>query len=373
MNIKKIIINMIALIITFSILLTGCTTNHRINLLGSTSSNNDIQSKVLRYMDNYYKKNEFSGTVLITQDDEIILNKGYGKANYNKNIINKPQTVFEIASLTKQFTATAILMLQENKLLSVQDSISKYIPDYPNGDNITIYNLLTHTSGIPDYLDYIASVESEGSTYTPEELVEFFKNEPTNFSPGTSFDYSNSNYTLLGYIIEKVSNMSYENYIEKNILAPLNLSNTGFINNKSNVKDSSIGYYFINKKLIRQAEAPETEALLSYSAGEIYSTSEDLNKWENALFNEKLISKESLDEMFTPYLNNYGYGWFITENNDGDKVVFHSGNLPGYTSYVERNIDKNYEFIILCNENIDDGINGISMGLSEILDNNANE
>jgi len=371
MIIKKFIINMLALIFTFSILLTGCKTNNKINLLGST--NNDVQSKLLRYMDNYYKKNEFSGTVLVTQDDEVILNKGYGKADYNKNIINKPQTVFEIASLTKQFTATAILMLQENKLISVQDTVSKYIPDYPNGDSITLYNLLTHTSGIPDYLDSIEPIESKDHTYTPEELVEFFKNEPSNFTPGTSFEYSNSNYTLLGYIIEKVSNMSYEDYIENNILKPLNMSNTGFINNKVNVKDSSIGYYFINKKLIKQAEAPETEALLSYSAGEIYSTSEDLNKWEDALFNEKVITKDSLDEMLTPYLNNYGYGWFINENNDGDKIVFHSGNLPGYTSYVERNIDKNYKFIILCNENIDDAIDSISMGLSEILDNNLDK
>ena len=106
------------------------------------------------------KKMSFSGTILVTKDDEVILNKGYGKADYNNNIHNKPQTIFEIASLTKQFTATAILKLQEKKLLSVQDTVNKYIPDYPNGDNITIYNLLTHTSGIPDYLDYFGSVDS---------------------------------------------------------------------------------------------------------------------------------------------------------------------------------------------------------------------
>lgn len=368
---KKFTINIIALVFIFTTLSIFC--GH--NLISYFQENkkiehNDVQSKLLRYMNNYYRKKSFSGTIIVTKDDEVILNKGYGKANYDNNIENKPQTIFEIASLTKQFTATAILKLQEKSLLSVQDTVDKYIPDYPNGDKITIYNLLTHTSGIPDYLEYFGSVDTQTQTYTVDELVGLFKNEPSNFRPGESFDYSNSNYTLLGYIIEKVSNMSYEDYIQENILDPLNLKNTGFINNKVNIKDSSIGYYFINKNLYTQAEAPETEALLSYSAGEIYSTTEDLNKWENALFTEKVIKRESLDEMFTPHLNNYGYGWFINENDDGDKVIFHSGNLPGYTSYVERNIDKNYQFIILCNENIDEAVINMSIDIEHILENN---
>jgi len=107
---------------------------------------------------------------------------------------------------------------------------------------------------------------------------------------------------------------------------------------------------------------------MSYAAGEIYSTSEDLHKWEDALFSEKVITKESLNQMFTPYLNNYGYGWFTYENADEDKIVFHSGNLPGYTSFVEKNLGKNYLIIILCNENIDETIDNLSTELSEMLD-----
>lgn len=366
---KKISLNIAVLLFIFTIILAAYEVNNQNNFQGGTIMNStDVQYKLIKYMDNYSRKNEFSGTILVAKDDQILLNKGYGIADYNKRIANKPNTVFEIASITKQFTATAILMLQENKLLSVEDTISKYIPDYPNGNNIRIYNLLTHTSGIPEYLDYAQSIDTENHSYTPEELVGLFRNEPLNFNTGTSFEYSNSNYILLGYIIEKVSNMKYEDYIEKNILCPLNLTETGFLNNETNVKDKSIGYYFINKHSKEQAEAPKEEALISYSAGEIYSNVEDLYKWENALLSEKVITKESLNEMFTPYLNNYGYGWFIYENNDGDKVVFHSGNLPGYTSFIEKNLDKNYEIIILCNENIDDSINNVSIALSEILD-----
>jgi CubicO group peptidase (beta-lactamase class C family) len=353
-------------------LLTGCENINQKGFREKTvvSSDNNIKSKLTKYMDRYSKKNEFSGSILIAKDDDILLNKGYGIADYNKNLPNKPQTIFEIASLTKQFTATGILMLQEQKLLNVNDTLSKYIPDYPNGDNITIYNLLTHTSGISDYLDYADSIDSENRflNYTAEDLIELFKNEPFNFSPGTAFEYCNSNYVLLGYIIEKVSNMKYEDYIENNIIIPLNLTSTGFLSNEATSKNKSIGYYFINKNSNEHPEAPKTEGIMSYSAGEIYSSTEDLLKWENALFSEKVITKESLDQMFTPYLNNYSYGWFTYENADEDKIVFHSGNLPGYTSFVEKNLNKNYLIIILCNENIDETINTLSTELSELLD-----
>lgn len=369
---RKTTLNIMILLFISTQLLTGCENINQKNFREKTvvSSDNNIKSKLTKYMDRYSKKNEFSGSILIAKDDDILLNKGYGTADYNKNLPNKPQTIFEIASLTKQFTATGILMLQEQKLLNVHDKLSKYIYDYPNGDNITIYNLLTHTSGIPEYLDYADSIDSENHTltYTPEELIELFKNEPFNFNAGTAFEYSNSNYVLLGYIIEKVSNMKYQDYIENNIIMPLNLTSTGFLSNEAASKNKSIGYYFINKHSNEHPEAPKTEGLMSYSAGEIYSSSEDLLKWENALFSEELITKESLDQMFMPYLNNYSYGWFTYENADEDKIVFHSGNLPGYTSFVEKNLNKNYLIIILCNENIDETINNLSTELSDLLD-----
>lgn len=369
---KKTSLNIMILFFISTLVLTGCENVKTKTFHEKTvaSSNSNIKTKLTRYMDNYSKKNEFSGTILITKDDEVLLNKGYGTADYNTRLPNKPQTTFQIASLTKQFTATAILMLQEQNLLTVNDTLDKYFPDYPNGNNITIYNLLTHTSGIPDFLDYADTIDTENHslTYAPEELIELFKNQAFNFTAGTSFEYSNSNYILLGYIIEKVSNMTYEDFITNNIILPLNLTSTGFLGNETIKKNKSIGYYFINKYSNEHAEAPKTEGLMSYAAGEIYSNSQDLKKWEDALFSEKVITKESLNQMFTPYLNNYGYGWFIYENADGDTVAYHSGTLPGYTSLVEKNLDKNYLMIILCNENIDEAVDNISTELSGLLD-----
>lgn len=369
---KKASLNIIILFFISTLLLTSCESTKTKTFHEKTvaSSNSNIKTKLGKYMDNYSKKNEFSGTILITKDDEILLNKGYGTADYNNRLPNKPQTIFQIASLTKQFTAAAILMLQEQNLLNVNDKLDKYIYDYPNGNNITIYNLLTHTSGIPDFLDYADSIDTENHslTYVPEELIELFKNQSLNFNAGTSFEYSNSNYILLGYIIEKVSNMTYEDFITNNIILPLNLTSTGFLGDETVKRNRSIGYYFINKYSKEQAEAPKTEGLMSYAAGEIYSNSQDLKKWEDALFSEKIISKESLNQMFTPYLNNYGYGWFIYENADGDTVAYHSGTLPGYTSLVEKNLTKNYLIVILCNENIDEAVDNISTQLSELLD-----
>lgn len=369
---KKTLLNIMILFLISAPLLEGCEAIKPINFHEKTvaSSNSNIKTKLAKYIDNYSKKNEFSGTILITKDDEVLLNKGYGTADYNKRLQNKPQTIFQIASLTKQFTAAGILMLQEENLLNVYDTLDKYIPDYPNGNKITINNLLTHTSGIPEYLDYADSIDTENHdpNYTPDELIELFKNQPFNFNAGTSFEYSNSNYILLGYIIEKVSNMSYEDFIKNNIIIPLNLTSTGFLSSETDTKNKSIGYYFINKYSNEHAEAPKTEGLMSYAAGEIYSNSQDLQKWEDALFSEKIITKESLNKMVTPHLNNYGYGWFIYENADGDKVAYHSGNLPGYTSFVEKNLNKNYLIIILCNENIDEAVDNISTQLSEILD-----
>lgn len=342
--IKKIVVYIITLAFTFTILLTSCANNttplkksKTIPLKKITAIDNKaIESKLYNYMKDYSIKKGFSGTILVAKDNKLLLNKGYGMADYNKHIINKPQTVFEIASLTKQFTATAILMLQEQKLLSVQDTINKYISHYPNGNKIKIFNLLTHTSGMPI---------------------------------GTKFKYSSLNYILLGHIIEKVSGMKYEDYIKKNIFKPLKLNATGFISKQVTIKDKAIGYSMINVKLNEYKKARVTNDSLQYSAGGIYSTVQDLYIWNNALFTEKLIKKESLNEMITPYLNNYGFGWFIKKSSDGSKIVFHGGNITGYSSVIERNINKKYVVIILSNKfKANKDINYIASRLLKILD-----
>jgi len=369
--IKKIVSFIIILVFTFTILLTSSACNKTTSSQESIKQNNkDIQSKLIECMDDYFKKNQFNGTVLVAKDDDVLLNKAYGMADYDNNIANTTHTVFSIGSITKQFTATAILMLQENKLLSVQDPLSKYISDYPNGDKIKIYNLLTHTSGIPEYLNFIESMEGGKHTYTPEKLIELFKNKSLNFDTGTSFEYCNSNYILLGYIIEKVSKMKYEDYIEKNIIKPLNLNKTGFLNSQPTITDKAIGYSSISANLNKYTKIFETESSLPYAAGGMYSTDEDLYIWENALYTGKLINEKSLDEMFTPYLNNYGYGWCINKSNEDGNIIYHQGNISGYTSFIARNIDKKYLLIILSNKDNDSyAVNTIPMRLSKILEN----
>ena len=371
--IKKIILYVIALIIISALLLNGCAHNESNETKALKESTNGIsknfQSKIINYINDYSKDYEFSGTILVAQGSNIVLNKAFGMENYDNGVANTTQTAFEIVSITKQFTATAILMLQEKKLLSVQDPLSKYIPDYPNGDEIKIYNLLNHTSGIHDYVESAESIESGEYTYTLEELIELFENEPLDFNTGTEFEYSNSNYILLGYIIEKVSKKNYKDYIEENILKPLNLSNTGFLSNKAAIKDNAIGYDTIDNSENEYEKAIDTEGSLIASAGEIYSTIEDLYRWEEALYAGEIINKQSLKEMFTPNLSDYGYGWFINEGDKGNKSISHGGNLSGYTSYVKRNIDKKYLIIILSNRDNDPYVNYISTGISKILEN----
>ncbi|WP_297426665.1 serine hydrolase [Clostridium sp.] len=371
--IKKIKLYVIALATVPTLFLNGCASSqyNEIKVLKESTNgiNRNIQSKIIDYIDNYSKENEFSGAILVAQGSNIILDRAFGMADYNNNIENTTQTVFKIASITKQFTATAILMLQEKKLLNVEDSLDKYIPDYPNGDKIKIYNLLNHTSGVHDYVESAKSVESGEHAYNLEELIELFKNEPLDFETGTEFGYSNSNYILLGYIIEKVSKMKYEAYIKENILKPLDLSNTGFLSDKAAVKNKAIGYYTIDKNNNEYEKAIDTEGPIIASAGEIYSTAEDLYRWEEALFSEKIINKESLKEMFTPGLTSYGFGWSIDESSEGNKIVSHGGNLPGYTSYVGRNLNKKYLIIILSNRDDDPYVSYIYEGITNILEN----
>ena len=368
--IKRIMLYMMTLVFTFTILLEGCASNETITVQETTKANyKEIQSKLSKFVEDYSEKEGFSGTILIAKDDQILLDRAYGKADYDNNIANTTHTVFEIASLTKQFTATAILMLQEKKLLNVQDPLSKYISDYPNGDKIKIYNLLTHTSGIQNNFNIVDSLDSGKHTYTHEELIEIFKNKQLNFEPGASYEYSNSNYVLLGDIIEKVSKMKYEDYIQKNILIPLKMNETGFLSNQSTIKDKATGYTLIWEETNKYTKAIECESSLPYSAAEICSTVEDLYKWQSALFTDKLIKKESLDQMFTPYLNNCGYGWFINKDSKGDKNVFHDGRLPGYTAFIERNVDKKYVIIILSNKELNTSVRSIQVGASQLLEN----
>lgn len=310
------------------------------------AQNNDIQKKVDEYIDAYMQMNQFSGSILIAKNNQIIANKGYGFANYSFEIKNTPKTKFRIGSLTKGFTAVAILQLEEKRLLSIDDKLKKYIPDYPRGDEITIKNLLTQTSGIPNHTEFDDfNKERRVYEYSILETIEVFKNKALKFNPGEKFDYSNSNYILLGLVIEKVSKLSYSEYIEQNIFKPLEMNNSGFENPERIIKEFAQGYCLKNNEMVKSKYRDMSNA---HASGALYSTIEDLYIWDRALYSEKLISKESIEKMFTEFKANYGFGWGIVDVFD-HKMIAHSGEIDGFTSNISRFINDDISIIILSN------------------------
>lgn len=305
----------------------------------------DIEKKVDKYMNIYLKKGNFSGSVLIAKDGKILVKKGYGLADIENNITNNSKTIFRLASVSKQFTAMAIMELYEKELLDLNDTLTKYIPDYPHGNKITIHNLLTHTSGIQNFTDFSDYVERLAIPTTIEETIKRFKNKPLNFTPGDEFRYSNSNYILLAYIIEKVSGKTYEKFIKENIFKPLNMVNSG--NDRSNLvlKNRAKGYYFIEGGPV---DAWYIDMSIHIGGGSLYSTVEDLYLWDRALYTEKLVSKDSMAKIFTPYKGGYGYGWSIGENY-GRKCISHRGGINGFSTIIERYVKDDVCVIVLSN------------------------
>jgi len=310
------------------------------------AQNLDIQQKVDEYIDAHMQMNQFSGSILIAKNDQILVNKGYGFTNYSYDIKNAPETKFRIGSLSKGFTAVAILQLEEKGLLNIDDKLKKYIPDYPQGDKITIKNLLTHTSGIPNHTEFEDFNKGRRVyEYSILETIETFKSKSLRFNPGEKFDYSNSNYILLGYIIEQISKLSYSEFIEQNIFKPLNMTNSGFENPEKIIKNLAQGYC---KKENEIEKAKYRNMSNAHASGALYSTVEDLYKWDRALYSEALISNESKEKMFTEFKSNYGFGWGIVDVFD-HKMIAHSGEIDGFTSNISRFINDDISIIILSN------------------------
>jgi len=295
----------------------------------------------------YARQYAFNGSVLVSQRGNILLQKGYGFKNFANHSLNDEKTIFESGSITKQFTAVLILQLQEKKLLSVQDKISKYIPDYPNGDSITIENLLTHTSGISNYTNDSSFLKTGlNKPLTPDGLLQLFKNKPLDFSPGKKYNYSNSGYAVLGYIIEKVTGKSYFTVMRENILQPLHMDHSGFDFKSLKNPDKATGYLRLTAKT--QQTASILDSSISYAGGALYTTIQDLNKWDRALYSGEIISKAALEPAFTPHLAGYGYGW-IVDSAYNKKVLLHDGGIFGFESFVVRIPEDEICIILLDN------------------------
>jgi CubicO group peptidase (beta-lactamase class C family) len=309
--------------------------------------------------DTYLDSVKFDGVVLVAEDGQIVYTKADGMADRDKDIPNTMDTVFEFGSITKQFTAVAVMQLVEQGKLNLDDTLDKYIPEYKYAKDVTIHQLLNMTSGVPDYLscgvlgftpdDFkdlsISSFFSLKSllgevAITPldkDDLVRRISEYPMDFAPGTQFKYSNTNYYFLGMIIEQLSGMPYDEYIRKNILEPLQLSNlfpdTDHLT--SNGRTDFTLFHF---------DFPHQHETLSYAVGVMTGTAEGLLEWEKCVMEGALLKKESWDKIFDGGAFGYGYGWYV-----GDGYVEHSGMTLGYNTNVRIDPKTKRVVIVLCN------------------------
>jgi CubicO group peptidase (beta-lactamase class C family)/uncharacterized protein YneR len=287
------------------------------------------------YISQQYPSDGPGVSVLVAKDGNVIYKKAFGISNMELDITADPKHVYEVGSITKQFTAVAILMLEEQGKLSLDDAITKFIPDYPTqGKTITVHQLLNHTSGIKSYTNMPSFKSLARTDMTPTELIDKFKNEPMEFDPGTQYNYNNSGYILLGHIIEVVSGKSYADFIQTNIFDKVGMTNSYYGSMVDLIPNRASGYSEIESGY---RNADYLSLTLPYAAGSIMSTTEDLLKWQNAISANTLIKKSSLDKAVNgSQLNNgeainYGYGWIKGDIN-GSRTIEHSGGIFGYTT-----------------------------------------
>jgi CubicO group peptidase (beta-lactamase class C family) len=320
----------------------------------------DKAAKIDELLHMYHEYGMFNGTVLVAEKGEVILKKGYGYADIEWVVENEPDTKFRVGSLTKQFTAMLIMQLVEENEIELNRPLTVYLPDYrrDTGDRVTIHNLLTHTSGIPNYAD-IPGFWSDSIMihYTFNRLLYELCAGDLEFEPGSNIRYSNSNYVILGAIIENITGKKYEDVLRERILEPLGMENTGVDDYTQIIKNRAAGYArriygLINSSYIHMANF--------FAAGAMYSTVEDLFIWDQALYTNKLLGENYKNKMFTPFLSNYAYGWGVKrvpvggepgvdEYEDSVKIISHSGGITGFTSTIHRLVEDKHTVILFDN------------------------
>ncbi|HEX4948344.1 MAG TPA: serine hydrolase [Blastocatellia bacterium] len=314
-----------------------------------SASAQDVNAKFDEYLTHITKQGRFTGTVLVARDGKILFSKGYGMANLEFDIPNTPQTKFRLGSITKQFTAAAILLLQERGKLSVQDPICKYIENCPKTwEPVTVHHLLTHTSGIHSYTDVGSPEEYRLMSLqkvTPAGFVDSFKSKPLDFPVGEKYRYNNSGYFILGYIIEKLSGQSYEAFLQHNIFTPLKLTNTGYDTHDRILKLRATGYA---DRAGKPVNSDYLDMSVPYAAGSLYSTTEDLFAWNEALFADKLLSAKSRTAMMTPDKSNYGYGLAMNRQHNRARVS-HGGGINGFNTFLARFPEEKVTIVALRN------------------------
>ncbi|MBZ0178640.1 MAG: serine hydrolase [Melioribacteraceae bacterium] len=318
----------------------------------------DKAQKIDEFIQKMVEYNSFTGTALAADNREVIFKKGYSFANREWNIPNDVDTKFRLGSITKQFTAAIILKLREEGKLKLEDKITDHIPYYrkDTGDKVTIHHLLVHTSGIPSYTsnpDFFPEVSRQ--EFTVEDFVKKYCSDDLEFEPGSQWSYNNSGYYLLGAIIEEITGMTYDEALHHYILDPLGMKESGFDKSAEILHKRAAGY---ENMFIEYVNTPYLNMELPYAAGSMYSTVEDLYKWDQALYQPGFLTQESLDLFFTPYVEamggHYGYGWGIAEKDiDGDgevnKIISHGGGINGFNTLIKRVPGKGQLIVLLNN------------------------
>jgi CubicO group peptidase (beta-lactamase class C family) len=317
-------------------------------LLASACLAQDNVSRMEQVVQSYVDSKQFMGAALVARDGKVLLSKGYGFANLEWGVANSPASKFRLGSITKQFTAACILLLEERGKLKVDDPVKKYMTDAPAAwDKVTIFNLLTHTSGIPSFTGFPDYASTEAIATTPEKLVARFRDKPLEFQPGEKWNYSNSGYVLLGYLIEKISQQSYSEFVQENILTPLGMKDSGYDSNSAIILHRASGYAPSAKGTIH---AGYIDMSIPFSAGALYSTTEDLLRWEQGLMGGKLLSAASLAKMTTPFKNDYAFGLAVHAVN-GHKVIEHGGGIEGFNTDIAYYPEDKLTVVVLANLN----------------------
>ncbi len=309
-----------------------------------------IVTRVEEYMQAQARVNRFSGSVLLARQGTPIVAKGYGWANAEWEIANTPQTKFRIGSVTKQFTSMAVMQLQERGRLKVQDPICNYVTPCPDAwKPVTIHHLLTHTSGIPSYTDSPNYVKTMMVPKTVDEMVAGFRDLPLEFEPGSQFKYDNSGYFLLGVLLEKVTGKKYEDVLREQIFAPLGMKDTGYDRSDVILSRRATGYARRGSEIVN---APYLDMVQPFAAGALYSTVEDLLKWDQALYTDTLLPAAARTALFTPFKSDYAYGWTVrapSPQNFEHRQIMHGGGINGFSSMIIRLPDDRVTAIVLAN------------------------
>lgn len=329
-----------------------------------------------------HQEGRLNGCVLVAEKGKVIYKGSFGYANEETRQKLDENSIFELASVSKQFTAMAIVMLQEKGKLCFDDPVSKYIPELAAYKNVTLRHLLNHTSGLPDYMIFRDTFFDKAKIATNRDVVEILQKHqpPLDFEPGTQWHYSNTGYDLLAVVVDRVSGMPFEDFLKKYIFSPLKMNNTFVYARRlapKQLDNYAYGYVYsnrLNKYVLPDNE--ENSRFVVYldgihGAGAVNSTIMDLFKWDRALYTHKLVSEAGMKEIFKDpgvtkvAAQRYGFGWFLEEFADLGKIVNHSGGWPGYQTFIDRHIDKDKTIIVLLNH--DDGLIPLQ-GIRQILD-----